>query len=137
MCRPNLLNDTVTLIAPVTGVEIEVALTRLQLWPLLDGYRGAPKADVAAIVGAALSVQAMMAQDASLIDIEINPLMVRENGAVAADALIRKDLEMTETAIRTRREGAILEVTLDRPKANAIDLHTSRADGRGVSRVSR
>jgi succinyl-CoA synthetase beta subunit len=37
-------------------------------------------------------VQAMMAQDGSLIDIEINPLMVRENGAVAADALIRKDL---------------------------------------------
>ncbi|MDG1431604.1 MAG: carnitinyl-CoA dehydratase, partial [Paracoccaceae bacterium] len=24
--------------------------------------------------------------------------------------------------IKTRREGAILEVTLDRPKANAIDL---------------
>ncbi len=32
---------------------------------------------------------------------------------------------MTETPIRTRREGAILEVTLDRPKANAIDLKTS------------
>lgn len=27
--------------------------------------------------------------------------------------------------IKTRREGAILEVTLDRPKANAIDLKTS------------
>ena len=31
--------------------------------------------------------------------------------------------------IRTRREGAILEVTLDRPKANAIDLTTSRIMG--------
>jgi crotonobetainyl-CoA hydratase len=31
--------------------------------------------------------------------------------------------------IRTRREGAILEVTLDRPKANAIDLATSRLMG--------
>jgi len=29
--------------------------------------------------------------------------------------------------ITTRREGAILEVTLDRPKANAIDVATSRA----------
>jgi len=28
--------------------------------------------------------------------------------------------------ITTRREGAVLEVTLDRPKANAIDLQTSR-----------
>ena len=31
--------------------------------------------------------------------------------------------------VRTRREGGIYEVTLDRPKANAIDLHTSRLMG--------
>ena len=31
--------------------------------------------------------------------------------------------------ITTRREGAILEITLDRPKANAIDLATSRLMG--------
>ena len=31
--------------------------------------------------------------------------------------------------IKTRREGAILEVILDRPKANAIDLATSRIMG--------
>ena len=36
---------------------------------------------------------------------------------------------MTETPIKTRQEGAILEVTLDRPKANAIDLATSRIMG--------
>jgi crotonobetainyl-CoA hydratase len=35
----------------------------------------------------------------------------------------------TEGPIRSRREGAILEVTLDRPKANAIDLVTSRIMG--------
>ena len=31
--------------------------------------------------------------------------------------------------IKTKRDGAILEVTLDRPKANAIDLATSRVMG--------
>jgi crotonobetainyl-CoA hydratase len=36
---------------------------------------------------------------------------------------------MTETPIRTTRRGAVLEVTLDRPKANAIDLATSRHMG--------
>lgn len=36
---------------------------------------------------------------------------------------------MTESVITTRREAAILEVTLDRPKANAIDLVTSRLMG--------
>lgn len=38
-------------------------------------------------------------------------------------------INLTESPIRTRREGAILEVTLDRPKANAIDLATSRVMG--------
>ena len=34
-----------------------------------------------------------------------------------------------DEAIKLRREGAILEITLDRPKANAIDLVTSRLMG--------
>lgn len=36
---------------------------------------------------------------------------------------------MTDNPIKTRREDHILEVTLDRPKANAIDLATSRIMG--------
>ena len=32
-------------------------------------------------------------------------------------------------AVRTHAEGGVLEVTLDRPKANAIDLATSRRMG--------
>lgn len=36
---------------------------------------------------------------------------------------------MTENPIKTTRTGGILEVTLDRPKANAIDLETSRIMG--------
>ncbi|MGB5869294.1 MAG: carnitinyl-CoA dehydratase [Albidovulum sp.] len=36
---------------------------------------------------------------------------------------------LTDGPIRTRRDGAVLEVTLDRPKANAIDLATSRIMG--------
>ncbi|MCK8485052.1 carnitinyl-CoA dehydratase [Aliiroseovarius sp. S2029] len=36
---------------------------------------------------------------------------------------------MTDTPIKTHRDGHVLEVTLDRPKANAIDLATSRIMG--------
>ena len=36
---------------------------------------------------------------------------------------------MVDETVKTRRDGAILEVTLDRPKANAIDLATSRLMG--------
>ena len=39
-------------------------------------------------------------------------------------------MEMRTTGpMKTRREGTVLEVTLDRPKANAIDLATSRIMG--------
>jgi len=36
---------------------------------------------------------------------------------------------MTDTPVKTTRRGAVLEVTLDRPKANAIDAPTSRIMG--------
>lgn len=36
---------------------------------------------------------------------------------------------MTDSPIKTNRNGHVLEVTLDRPKANAIDLATSRIMG--------
>ena len=35
-------------------------------------------------------------------------------------------LQSTQDGVRTTTDGSILEVTLDRPKANAIDLAASR-----------
>ena len=83
-----LFADTITLVAPVSSEEIEAGLRRLRLWPLLDGYRGKPRADVGAVVEVCLRLQDLMAQRQSLTEIEINPLMVRPQGAVAADAVI-------------------------------------------------
>ena len=88
-----LLADTVTLVAPVTGAEIMAALKTLRLWPLLDGYRGRARADVAAFVDAALALQALMRDSVRLQEVEINPLMLRESGAVAVDAVIWEDAE--------------------------------------------
>jgi acetate---CoA ligase (ADP-forming) len=82
-----LLADTVTLICPVTGDEVLAALRRLRLWPMLGGYRGRVRADVGAVVDAALQVQGMF-DDPGVAEVEINPLMVRAKGAVAADAVI-------------------------------------------------
>jgi acyl-CoA synthetase (NDP forming) len=88
-----LLADTVTLVVPVTGGEIGAALRTLRLWPLLDGYRGRARADVAAFVDAALALQALMLDSVRLQEVEINPLMLRESGAVAVDAVIWEDTE--------------------------------------------
>ncbi len=85
-----VLADTVTLVLPATAPEIETALRRLRLWPLLDGYRGRAKADIGALVEVALALGALMQADQSLEEIEINPILLRQTGAVAVDALIRK-----------------------------------------------
>jgi acyl-CoA synthetase (NDP forming) len=85
-----LLADTVTLILPAAEDETRAALAGLKLWPLLDGYRGRAKADIAAVVAVVSRLATLMINNPDLEEIEINPLIVRQNGAVAVDALIRK-----------------------------------------------
>jgi acetate---CoA ligase (ADP-forming) len=85
-----VLADTVTMVWPVSAPQIEAALRGLRLWPLLDGYRGRARADVAALAEVAVRLGALMARDDALEEIEINPILLRPEGAVAVDALIRK-----------------------------------------------
>jgi succinyl-CoA synthetase beta subunit len=67
------------------------ALQRLKTWPLLDGYRGRPKADVPALIQAVLAFARMAtALQAQLIEAEINPLFVKPlgQGVCAADGVV-------------------------------------------------
>ena len=74
----------------------------------------------------------VLANAGAIEELDINPLIVcaRRQGRLdrgrAAGAEGERQCLMWS---RTRREGGILEVTLDRPKANAIDLATSRLMG--------
>ncbi len=83
-----VLADTQTLVLPVSEDEVEAAFRRLRLWPLLDGYRGRSKADVGAAVRAVMALQGVMEADARMVEIEVNPLILRADGAVAVDAVI-------------------------------------------------
>lgn len=85
-----VLADTVTLILPATEADVMVALQSLRLWPLLDGYRGRLRADMAEVARIAVRLGQAMLDDSTLEEIEINPILVRAQGAVAVDALIRK-----------------------------------------------
>ncbi|MDZ4393465.1 acetate--CoA ligase family protein [Cypionkella sp.] len=85
-----VLADTVTLILPVTEAQVLEAMRGLRLWPLLDGYRGRARADMQAVAEIAVRLGDLMLADARLEEIEINPILVRQTGAVAVDALIRK-----------------------------------------------
>jgi acyl-CoA synthetase (NDP forming) len=65
-------------------------IRELKSWPLLDGYRGRPKADVEALVDAIVAFSAMAARlGERLVEAEINPLFVLDagKGVVAADGL--------------------------------------------------
>jgi acetate---CoA ligase (ADP-forming) len=88
-----LLADTVTLVPPVTADEVAEALRRLRLWPLLDGYRGRPKAAVGAAVQAICRMADLLAERDDLAGIEVNPLILTESRAVAVDALIEREAE--------------------------------------------
>jgi succinyl-CoA synthetase beta subunit len=85
-----VLADTTSLLLPATAPEIDAALDRLRIAPLLGGYRGKPAADRAALVTAILAVQdCAMAHAETLLELEINPLIATPDRAVAVDALIR------------------------------------------------
>ncbi len=86
-----LLADTATMVLPVSAEEVVAALGRLRLAPLLAGHRGRPVADTAAAVEVALRLADLLATRPGIVVIEINPLIVRTTGAVAADALIRME----------------------------------------------
>jgi acyl-CoA synthetase (NDP forming) len=86
-----LLRDSVTLMLPATRDDIEAALRGLKLFPLLEGYRGRPKADLAAAIDAISGIAAFVQQNAGEIEeLDINPLIVcaQGKGAWIADALL-------------------------------------------------
>jgi len=63
----------------------------LKTWPLLDGFRGRPKADVDALVDAIVAFSSMAAQLGDrLVEAEINPVFVRAHGqgVSAADGVL-------------------------------------------------
>ncbi len=83
------MRDTRVLLLPVDRSMVLDSLQRLEVAPLFDGYRGLPAADMDAVVDAVVRI-ARFAQDnaACLMEVDVNPLLVRPRGkgAVVADA---------------------------------------------------
>ncbi len=89
-----IINDTQSLLVPADRQSVDAALDRLQTAPLLKGYRGKAVAKREAILDAIMAVQAYVeTHQATLEELEINPLICTPTSAIAADALIRKELE--------------------------------------------
>jgi acetate---CoA ligase (ADP-forming) len=84
-----VLRDTALALAPVGKAEARRMLERLKGYILLQGYRGAPAADLDATSEAIVRISEFAADYADEVEeIDVNPLLVRPDGAVALDALI-------------------------------------------------
>jgi acetyl coenzyme A synthetase (ADP forming)-like protein len=87
-----LLRDVAVRITPLTDRDAAEMVRSLATFPMLDGYGGAPRADVAALEQVLLRVSAMVEAHPELAEIDCNPLLVRERGAVVVDARVRISL---------------------------------------------
>lgn len=85
------LNDCVVLLPPFSAQDVQTALQRLHMAPLLAGLRGEPSLDVAALAQLTVAVSefVMRARD-QVASLDLNPVLVGSagEGAMVVDALI-------------------------------------------------
>lgn len=85
-----LHQDHVTRLAPVTPAVAREMLAELRCWPLLEGYRGEKPRDVDALVDVVVAVSELVAGDPTLLELDLNPVLVGPSGggAVVVDARV-------------------------------------------------
>ena len=84
-----LTRDVAVRVAPLTDVDADEMIRGLATFPLLDGFRGAPKADVGALHDVVLRVSALCADHPEVAEMDCNPVVIRTHGAVIVDARVR------------------------------------------------
>jgi acyl-CoA synthetase (NDP forming) len=84
-----LLGDVQVRLAPVAAAEAAEMVRGLRTFPLLDGYRGAPPTDVAALEDVVVRVGALAAAHPEIAELDLNPVVVSPSGALVVDARIR------------------------------------------------
>jgi acyl-CoA synthetase (NDP forming) len=84
--------DTSVRPLPVDETDVWEMLHELKGFPLLDGARGRPKLDTKALVRTVLATTRLAtALGDRLVELDLNPVLVRTRGVVAVDALVVLD----------------------------------------------
>jgi acetate---CoA ligase (ADP-forming) len=97
-----LLKDVAVRITPITKGEADRMVRSLKTFPQLDGYRGAPRADVTALEDVLIRVSAMVEAHPEIAEMDLNPLIVHSAGAVVVDARIRLEPGVPRPPIGSR-----------------------------------
>jgi len=75
---------------PPLNVPLALAqIRRTRIHQLLKGYRDEPAADIHGIAGVLVAVSQLLAEVPEIAELDINPLLVNHDGAVALDARVR------------------------------------------------
>lgn len=87
--KAELFRDTALCPCPVNKKEALSMLRKLKIWPLFEGFRGAPPLDADALSDLMVTISEYAAAHKNdLAELDLNPVFVYEQGAVAVDALI-------------------------------------------------
>jgi acyl-CoA synthetase (NDP forming) len=83
-----VLKDVNFRIAPLSTDDAREMITQLKAYPLLKGFRNTPPADIEAIVGILCSTSRMVMDNQEIKELDLNPVLVYQKGAITVDARI-------------------------------------------------
>jgi acyl-CoA synthetase (NDP forming) len=83
-----LLEDVSFRIAPITEYDAREQIHEIKGFPILDGYRGKPKADIDAIVKTLLKISDFVTKYEEINEMDLNPVFIYEKGLICVDARI-------------------------------------------------
>ncbi len=83
-----LLKDVNFRIAPLNTEDAKEMITQLKAFPLLNGYRNTPPADIDALVGILCAVSHLVMDQPEIKELDLNPVMAYPKGAKTVDARI-------------------------------------------------
>ena len=98
-----LLKDVAVRITPLTDLDAAEMVRSLATYPLLDGYRGAARADVAALEDLLLRVSALVEAHPTIAELDCNPVKVLPDGVVVVDARVRVEAATPPLPLAARR----------------------------------
>ena len=84
-----LIKDVSVRVTPLSREDAGAMIRELKTFPLLEGYRGAPRRDIAALEDVILRIGALVDDIPSIAELDLNPVLVHESGATIVDARIR------------------------------------------------
>ncbi|NHI94555.1 MAG: acetyl-CoA synthetase [Candidatus Lokiarchaeota archaeon] len=75
-------------VCPITEFDANEMIKEIKAFPLLDGFRGRPKADIKAIVDILMKLSKLSIENEEIDQIDLNPVIALPKGAAIVDARI-------------------------------------------------